>query len=164
MISIIAAMDEKKGIGKNNDLLFRIPEDFKRMKELTVGHPIIMGRKTFESLGAKLSDRTHIVITTDPLTLQNLNYQSDFVVSSLDDALRQAEGSVGSDEIFIFGGGRVFAEAMERGIVDRLYLTLVEGDFGADTFFPDYSGFGKIINEQNGKSGDYKYKFLDLEK
>ncbi len=164
MVSIIAAMDEKRGIGKNNDLLFRIPEDFKRMKGLTVGHPIIMGRNTFESLGAKLSDRTHIVITSDPLSLQNLNYQSDFVVSSLDEALRQAEASIGSDEIFIFGGGQVFRQALERGIVDRLYLTLVEGDFGADTFFPDYSEFGKITNEQSGKSGDIKYKFLDLEK
>jgi len=164
MINIIAAMDEKRGIGKNNDLLFKISDDFKRMKELTLGHPVVMGRKTFESLGLKLEGRTHVVITSDPLNIQGLDYQSDITASSLEEGIKQAQNSPGSDEIFIFGGGRVFAEALENGLVEKLYLTIVDGDYGADVFFPDYSEFGNIVSEESGKSDGYKYKFLDIEK
>jgi|SRR3989344_6803374 len=164
MISIVAAMDQKRGIGHDNELLFKIPEDFERVKSLTIGHPIIMGRNTFESLGRKLPDRIHIVITSNPLSLKDLNYQSDITVLSLDEAITQAQNLPGSDEIFIFGGGQVFAEALDKGVVDKLYLTIVEGEFGADTFFPDYSMFGKVLNETKGKSGGYKYRFIDLEK
>jgi len=80
MINIVAALDQKRGIGKNNDLLFRIPEDFERMKTLTNGHPLVMGRKTFESIGRKLPNRTSIVITSDPSNLKDLSYQPDRTV------------------------------------------------------------------------------------
>jgi dihydrofolate reductase len=76
-ISIIAAIDEKRGLGKNNDLLFKIPEDMKRLRQITTGHPLVMGRKTFESLGRLLPDRTHIVITHDPKRLKHLTYQPE---------------------------------------------------------------------------------------
>ncbi|KKR72192.1 MAG: Dihydrofolate reductase, partial [Candidatus Levybacteria bacterium GW2011_GWC2_40_7] len=76
-------MDEKRGIGKGNDLLFKIPEDFERMKKLTMGHPLVMGRKTFESLGRKLPGRSHIVITHDPSSLEGLPFSPDKTVSSL---------------------------------------------------------------------------------
>lgn len=172
MISIIAAMDEKRGIGKNNGLLFRIPQDFERMKRLTMGHPLVMGRRTFESLGRKLPGRSHIVITRDPSSLEGLNYAPDEILGSLEEGLQLAKTKDGHDEIFIFGGGQVFKEAIEKGLVDRLYLTIVQGDFGADTFFPDYSKFDRVIKEQSGESrsagsgqvGEYKYTFLDLEK
>lgn len=160
-ISIIAALDSKNGIGKDGQLLFKIPEDFKRMKELSIGHPIIMGRKTFESIGKVLPGRTNIVITRNAnLTrshLANLN-----VVMSLEEALDVAQESPGSDEIFVFGGGDIFRQVM--GKVDKLYLTLVEGDFGADTFFPDYLEFKKVIYEKSGEYGEYRYKFMDLER
>ena len=169
MISIIAAIDSKRGLGKNNDLLFKIPEDFKRMQKLTMGHPIIMGRRTFESIGRVLPGRTNIVITQNKdfqlpdLASQGLALRS-YVVNSLEGAIEVAKKSPGSDEVIIFGGGQVFKEAIEKGLVDRLYLTIVEGDFGADTFFPDYFEFDKVISEQKGQSGKYNYKFLDLEK
>ncbi len=156
MISIIAALDEKRGIGKDNDLLFRIPEDFERMKNLTMGHPLVMGRK--------LPGRYHVVITSNLSNLESLPYSANVVVDSLEEGLEKAKNAPGSEEIFIFGGGQIFKEAMEKDLVNSLYLTLVEGDYGADTFFPDYSQFDKVLKETSGRSGEYKYKFLDLEK
>lgn len=160
MISIIAAMDEKRGIGKDNKIPWHISEDFKRVKALTTGHPIIMGRKTYESIGKVLPDRTTIIISRDP----ELDVPEAFIVSSLDMALEAASDVVGSEEVFIFGGGQVFKEALEQGMVDRLYLTVIEGDFKCDTFFPDYVSAGyEIVKEEGGESGEYKYKFLTLE-
>lgn len=159
MISIIAAIDGKRGIGKGNDLLFRIPEDFKRMKELTNGHPIIMGRKTFESIGRVLPKRTNIIITRD----RNYMAEGTTVVHSLAEGIKAAKKSPGLDEIFIFGGGQIFAKALP--IVDRLYLTFVKGDYGADTFFPEYSSsFTKVISQESSESDGYRYTFLTLER
>lgn len=166
MINIIAAMDEKRGIGKNNDLLFRLDADFERMKALTRGHPLVMGRKTFESIGRVLQDRTSIVITHDPNKVRAVSFYDPSVeiVRSLSEGIEKAKQSPGGSEIFVFGGGEIFREAIENGIVDRLYLTKVEGDWGADTYFPDYSQFKKVIHEETGNEGEYKFRFIDLEK
>lgn len=166
LVSIIAAMDEKRGIGKNNDLLFRIPEDFERMRGLTRGHPLIMGRKTFESIGRLLPDRTSIVITRDPQRVKSVSFYSPEVevVPALTEGIEKAKQSPGSEEIFIFGGGEIFKEAIEKGVVDKLYLTVAEGDFGADTFFPDYSEFKRVIKEEFGESKGIKFRFIDLER
>lgn len=158
MISVIASLDSKRGIGKNNQLLFKIPEDFARMKNLSTGHPIIMGRKTFESIGRVLPNRTNIIVTRD----LKYSFEGAVVAHSLEEALEIAKNSEGSDEIFIFGGAQIFEQALPK--VDRLYLTLVEGDFRADTFFPDYSEFKKVINEQSGQFENLKYKFIDIER
>lgn len=163
-ISIIAAIDEKRGLGKNNDLLFRIPADHKRVREVTREHPLVMGRKTFESLGRLLPKRTHIVITRDPHSLDHLDYKPEFVVSSLEEGIEEAKKAPGSDEIFVFGGGQIFKEAIEKGLVDRLYLTIVKGDYGADTFFPDYSQFTKVLRDEDHESDGYTFRFLDVEK
>lgn len=163
-VSIIVAMDEKRGIGKNNDLLFRIPEDAKRMREITTGHPLIMGRKTFESLGRLLPQRTHIVVTRNPDSLKNLPYQPHAIVSSVKEGIEIAKNYSGNDEVFIFGGGQIYSESLKEGLVDKLYLTIVEGDYGADTFFPDYPEFKKIVFKKSSQNEKYKYKFLDLEK
>ncbi len=163
-VSIIAAIDEKRGLGKNNDLLFKIPEDMKRLREITTGHPLVMGRKTFESLGRLLPNRTHIVITRDTLKIEKLAYHPEAVVVSLEDGIDVGKKSDGGDEVFIFGGGQVFKEAIEKGMVDRLYLTIVEGDYGADIFFPEYPEFTKIVSEEKRESDGFKYKFLTLEK
>ncbi len=173
-ISIIAALDSKNGIGKGNDLLFRIAEDFARMQKLTMGHPIIMGRKTFESIGRILPGRTNIIITTNikykisPASTSeagraNIKDQNLIVVHSLEEGIEKAKEVPGSDEIFIFGGGQIFKEALDKNLVDKLYLTIVEGDYSADTFFPDYSSF-RVVSEQEHESGDYKFKFLTLTK
>lgn len=158
MISIIAALDSKRGIGRGGKIPWHIPEDFARVKHLTTEHPIIMGRKTYESIGKVLPDRTNIIVSTN----SDLDIPGSIIVSSFEMALEAAYDSPGHSEIFIFGGGQIYNQAMEEGIVDRLYLTLVEGDYGADTFFPEYSDF-EIIKEEKGESGKYKYKFLTLE-
>lgn len=165
IVSAIAAIDEKRGLGKNNDLLFRFPADSKRVREKTKGHPIIMGRRTYDSIGRPLPNRTNIVITRD----QNYSAEDIVVVHSLDDAIKIAketeepkETKETEGEIFIFGGGEIFKEALP--VTDRLYLTVVEGDYGADTFFPDYSEFKKILKEEKGEEEGYKYTFLDLER
>jgi dihydrofolate reductase len=168
-ISIIVAIDSKNGIGKNGQLLFRIPEDFKRMSEITNGHPILMGRTTWESLPEKrrpLPGRYNIVITRNEGYLINgaREGKNFAIVKSLEDAIEKAKSCLGSEEVFVFGGGQIFKEAMKKNLVDKLYLTIVEGDFGADTFFPDYSDFRKVVFEKKGGSGEYKYKFLELEK
>lgn len=163
-VSIIAAIDEKRGLGKGNELLFKIPGDMQRLRTLTTGHPLVMGRKTFESIGRKLPNRTHIVITRDPSHLQTLPYQPDVVVSSLEEGLEKAKAFIGAEEIFIFGGGQIFTEAIEKKLVDRLYLTIVKGEYDADTFFPEYPDFVHEINREDHEEDGYTYSFIDLEK
>src|SRR3989338_7621685 len=141
-ISMIVAMDEKRGIGKDNSLMWKIPGELARFKQITMGHPIIMGRKTFESIGRVLPGRKNIIITRDG----NYKVAGAEVVNSLEEALIQAK-SGNTDEIFIIGGGQIFEQALS--LTDRLYLTLVKGDFKADTFFPDYSDFKKEISRKN---------------
>ncbi len=167
MISLIAAMDAKRGIGKDNSIPWHISEDFKRLKKITSGHPIIMGRKTYESLGKPLSDRTNIIISRNPARFHQLVEDSNNFVScnSLEEAVNIANKSDGKDEIFIFGGGQIFTEALEKGIVDKLYLTIIEGEYESDTFFPDYVSAGfKIVSEEKHDNGKYKFKFVNLER
>lgn len=157
-------MSENRVIGKDNKIPWHISEDFKRFKEITRGHPVIMGRKTWESLPIKpLPGRYNIVITRDlGFKINDLREGKNFiVVSSLEEALKVAKG-VEREEIFIIGGGQIFQQAIS--IADKLYLTIVEGNFEGDAFFPDYSDFKKVVFEQEGKSEGYKYKFLELEK
>lgn len=164
MISIVVALDEKRGIGKGNDLLFKIPEDFERMKSLTIGHPIIMGRRTFESIGRVLPGRYNIVITRDPdFEFAELSGDKGTIVDSLENAIIEAKKTPGNNEIIIFGGGQVFRQALEKGLVDKLFLTIVEGDYGADTFFPEYPGF-RVVKEEKREKDGFTYSFVDLEK
>ena len=155
-ISLVAAIASgNRAIGNNNRLIYHIPEDLKRFKQITSGHPIIMGRKTFESIGMPLPNRTNIVITHDP------EYYAEgvTVVHSVEEALKEAEGT---DEVFIIGGGQIYQEVIDKA--DKLYLTIVEGNPDADTFFPDYSEFKKVVFEESHESDGLKYKFLDLER
>ena len=169
-------MDEKRGIGKDNKIPWHISEDFKRFKKITSGHPIIMGRKTWDSLPFKpLPNRTNIIVTHDlnfsPHQIhhklrncsicESLGYA---VVNSLEQAIDVAKKKErdNNGEIFIIGGGQIFQQALP--FADRLYLTIVEGEFDADTFFPDYSSFKKVVFEESHASGGYKYKFLELER
>ncbi|MBI4089416.1 MAG: dihydrofolate reductase [Candidatus Levybacteria bacterium] len=164
-ISIIAAIGKNRELGKNGKIPWHIPEDFKRFKALTSGHPVIMGRKTWESLPIKpLPGRYNIVITRDVgFKINDLRKGKDFTVAnSLEEALRLTKSAQGDNEVFVIGGGQIYQQAI--GIADKLYLTIVEGTFDADTFFPDYSDFKKKVFEQAGESEGYKYKFLELEK
>lgn len=159
-ISLIVAMDEKRGIGKNNKIPWHIPEDSKWFHEKTVGHVVIMGRKTFESIGKPLSNRTNIIITHDTnYIIQNIKDVK--IADSLNEAIKLGK-EIEHEELFIIGGGQVYEQGIK--FADRLYLTIIEEEFEADTFFPDYSAFKKVIFEKPGESGGYKYKFLILEK
>lgn len=161
-ISAIVAMDEKRGIGKGNKLPFHIKEDFERMHKIIAGHPLIMGRKTHESIGRVIPGCTNVVITRDP-EYKKSHLEGCIVCPSLEEALQQASLAQGSDEIFIFGGGEIYKQAMP--VTQKLYLTIVKGDFKTDTFFPDYSDFKKVIWESEEKeAGEFKYKFLELER
>ena len=131
IISIIAAMDRKRGIGVDNKLPWRLSADLKRFRELTMGHHIIVGRKTFESIGRPLPGRRMIVVTRD------VNYKAEGcdVAHSVEGATRLARER-GESEVFICGGAEIYAQTIE--IVDRMYLTFVDAEVAADTFFPEF--------------------------
>ena len=161
MISVIAAIGERtRALGKDNDLLFKISEDLKRFKMLTTGHPIIMGRKTWESLPRRpLPGRTNIVVTKQ----EGYGAEGALMVSSIEEALSKAKESSGSEEIFVIGGGEIYNAALPH--TSRLYLTLVADDSEGDVYFPSYDEFSKIIEksepkEENGLS----YTYVTLER
>lgn len=131
IVSLIAAMDNRRGIGRENQLPWRLSADLKKFRELTMGHHIIVGRKTFESIGKPLPGRQMIVVTRD----------RDFLAAgcairhSLIDAIALAS-SHGESEVFICGGAEIYSQSI--ALADRLYLTLVDAETDADTFFPEF--------------------------
>lgn len=158
-ISLIAAIASgNRALGKDNKLIYKIPEDMQRFKQLTTGHAVIMGRKTFESIGRPLPNRLNIVVTTHP---EDLKEKGVFTAGNIKEALDLAEEKE-KREIFIIGGGKIFEEAIWRA--DKLYLTIVYDNPDADTYFPDYSQFRTVVFEKEGQSGNLKYKFVDLER
>src|SRR5215469_5276330 len=131
IVSLIAAMDESQGIGVNNRLPWRLSADLKRFKALTMGHHIIVGRHTFESIGKPLPGRHTIILTN------RHDFRADgcATADSLDAALNLARQD-GESEVFVCGGARVFQDALP--IADRFYLTVVHANVAADTFFPQW--------------------------
>ncbi|MEK7558884.1 MAG: dihydrofolate reductase [Patescibacteria group bacterium] len=171
-VSIIVAIDEKRGIGKNNSIPWHLSADLKRFKALTTGHTIIMGRKTWDSLPKKpLPNRLNIVLSRDS-SRQEVQADPESPVLfffELNLALKEAIGfeterNKENPEIFIIGGAQIFQQAIDMGVADRLYLTQVEGDFGCDTFFPDYAEFKKVLSEESGEENGIKYKYINLER
>ncbi len=160
-VSLIAALGERtRAIGHGNGLLWQLPEDLKRFKALTSGHPVVMGRKTWESLPERfrpLPGRTNIVVTRDAA----YDAASAEVAASLEDALARASRAPGGEEVFVIGGGELYAAALPYA--DRLYLTLVDDDTEGDTHFPDYSEFTKVI-EDTPVENDPPYRFVTLER
>lgn len=130
IISLLVAMDEKRGIGKDGKLPWRLSSDLKRFRELTMGHHLIVGRKTFESIGKALPGRRTIVVT------RNLEFKPDGcqVAVSLEAAIETARIN-GETEAFVIGGADIYAQALD--IADWIYLTQVHAEVDADTFFPE---------------------------
>ena len=155
-ISIIAATSTNDALGKNNDLIWHLPNDFKRFKSMTTGHYIIMGRKTFESFPKPLPNRTHIIIT------KNKNYKvaGHLIVHSLKEALNCIPKS--EEKAFIIGGGEIYRQSLS--IADEIELTRVNGHFEADTFFPKInSSEWELIKEEEhpaDEKHDYSFRFL----
>lgn len=156
-ISIIAAIGSNRELGKDNKLLWHIGEDLARFKQLTLGHPVIMGRTTYESIGKPLPGRLNIILTRD----KDFKAPGCRIARSLKEAVEKAQ-SRDSREIFIIGGGNVYQQAIK--MADKLYLTIVKGTFSADTFFPEYSDFKKILYKKKSSNDKYKYTFLELVK
>jgi dihydrofolate reductase len=158
-LSIIAAMSANRVIGSNNDLPWRLPADWKRFKSLTMGHHLIMGRKTFESIGQPLPGRTTVVIT----------HQTDYapegvlVAHSVEQALKMAAGD---DEVFIAGGAQIYEQMLPRA--DRLYLTSIHEEFEGDTDFPEFEESDwDLISEESyapDERNPYPYTFLIYER
>ncbi|APG60319.1 dihydrofolate reductase [Christiangramia salexigens] len=150
MLTMIAAAAENNALGKDNDLVWHLPDDFKRFKRLTSGHHIIMGRKTFESFPKLLPDRTHVIITRK----KDYNPDGCIVVNSLEEAVKVSKLD---DQPFIIGGGEIYKMGME--IADRIELTRVHGEFDADTYFPEIDeNKWKVVKDQFHEK-DEKHKF-----
>ncbi len=146
-ISIIAAMAENRVIGKDNDLVWHLPEDFKFFKEKTKEHVIIMGRKTYESLGKALKNRTNVVVSRNP----DFSPSDAKKFSSLEDALNFAK-KVETEEIFIIGGANIYQQALP--ISTHMYLTHVHESFEGDTFFPEFGDEWEKIGEDPRRSDE----------
>lgn len=156
MLTIIAAAAENNALGKDNQLLWHLPEDFKRFKTLTSGHFIIMGRKTFESFPKPLPNRTHIIITRQP------NYQapdSCIVAPSLEKAMELCPKN---EETFVIGGGEIYQQAL--GVVDKIDVTRVHTTLDADTFFPtiDPTLWEMVFEEFHPKDDKHAFDFTFL--
>lgn len=128
MIIMIAAVAENNALGKNNNLLWHLPQDFKRFKEITSGHHIIMGRKTFESFPKPLPNRTHIVISRQ----KNLLLEGCIIVESLEKAIAVCPKN---EDLYIIGGGEIYSQSIP--IADELDITRVHHSFEADVYFPE---------------------------
>jgi len=128
LLSIIVAVSENGIIGLDNQLIWRLPDDLKRFKKLTLGHPMIMGRKTFESIGKPLPGRQSIIITRD----KDFSFEGTIVVHSLQEAIEVAK-KIETEEAFIIGGGDIYRQV--QGNCDRLYITEVHTQTQGDTFF-----------------------------
>lgn len=159
-IGVIAAIGRDRGLGKDNELLWSIPDDLKRFKALTTGHPVIMGRKTWESIPEKyrpLSNRTNIVITGD----SSYEAPGAIVVRSFPEALSRARDTEGAEEIFAIGGSRVYECALP--FATNLYLTLIDDQKPADVFFPAYeTEFTKELARDERNWEGLSYTWLDL--
>lgn len=156
-ICIIAAMSENRVIGKDGQIPWRIPEDLRRFKELTTPHPIIMGRKTFDSIGRPLPKRSNIVLSRDI----DFNPIGIYRTPRLKDAISFAS-ELDKERIFIIGGGEIYRQTLY--LTQRLFLTVIDGNFEGDTYFPNYSVFNKVVYEEHRESNGFRYRFLELEK
>lgn len=161
LISIIAAADENDVIGSGGKLLWDLPDDFKRMKELTMGKPLIMGRKTHASIGRALPGRRNIVITRDP----GAKFPGCEVAHSLDRALALAREG-GAEEAIVFGGGEIYRQAI--GIADRIYLTRVHARLRGDSAFPkiDPAQWAEVRREFHPADARhlFAFTFVDYER
>tara|TARA_X000000950_G_C13695022_1_gene569723 strand:- start:285 stop:773 length:489 start_codon:yes stop_codon:yes gene_type:complete len=161
MITIIAAIAKNNALGKDNDLIWHLPADLKRFKNVTSGHPILMGRNTFESIGKPLPNRTTVIIT------RNKDYVKEgcLIANSVEEAIELVQDK---PEIFIIGGAQVYNYAMKNNLVDALDITQVHHKFEADAFFPEIDAdVWQLVKQEDFKADDkniYDYSFLRFEK
>ena len=161
IISLLVAMDEAGGIGRAGKLPWRLSADMKRFRELTMGHHIIVGRKTFESIGKALPGRDMIVVTRG----ESLKFDGCLTARSVEAAIALARER-GETEVFVCGGAEIYAHAL--GVAKRIYLTQVHAKVDADTFFPEFaaSAWRETENsfQQANEKNQYPFTFKVLER
>lgn len=162
LISSIVSVDKKNGIGKGNKIPWNIPKDRKWFKEKTLGHVVIMGRNTFlsilDSLGKPLPGRINIVVSrSSGSSIEGVHF-----VGSIEEGMNLGRKLEKNGEIFFIGGAQIYKDSLKY--TNRLYLTLVEGKFDCDTFFPDYSDFKKEIFSQKDSDNGVNFVFKILER
>jgi dihydrofolate reductase len=162
-ISMIAALGARnRALGKDGDLLWHIPEDLKRFRELTCGHPVVMGRKTWESLPESvhpLPGRVNFVVTRQ----SGYEAKGATVVAGLETAIEAAKFAPGGEEVFVIGGGEIYAAALPHA--NRLYLTLIDDEKEGDSFFPEYEKeFTKETFREDREWNGIKYSWVNLER
>ncbi|MFQ6370790.1 type 3 dihydrofolate reductase [Shewanella sp. YIC-542] len=156
-IALIAAMANNRVIGKDNNMPWHLPEDLRHFKQVTMGKPVVMGRRTFQSIGRPLPGRQNIVITREA----QLQFAGVTMASSLSDAVAKADTC---DELMIIGGGQLYQEALP--LADKLYLTHIELDVAGDTWFPqwDDGSWLKIAEDSNRSADGLAYHFVTYQK
>lgn len=157
MLSIIVAVAENNVIGKDNKLIWHLPADLKRFKEITTGHTIIMGRKTFESLGRVLPNRKHVILCNDmKMNIEDENVEILEDISMLDKYIQDTE------EHFVIGGATIYKLLMPKA--NKIYLTLIHEKFDGDVYFPEISDDEwKIVDRTSGitdEKNPYNYEFI----
>lgn len=160
-IVAIAAIGRNRELGKDNELLWKIPDDLKRFKERTTGHPIILGRKTFESivgyLGKPLPNRQNIVVTRD----SGWSYEGVTTASSVQEAIDKAQ-MMDSEQVSIGGGAQIYEAALPY--TDTLLLTIVDAEAEADSFFPDFADSFTAVSREDREHEGLKYAFVELQR
>ena len=159
MISIIVAIAKNGVIGDKNTLLWHLREDMIHFRTITSGHPVVMGRKTYDSIGRPLPKRTNVVITRDT----ELQIEGCTMAHSLTEAVEMFDSS---EEVFIIGGAQIYSQAMP--LADRLYLTIIDKEYEGDSSFPeiDYNSWRQISCEkiERGEEFEYPFSFITLER
>lgn len=162
IISIIAALGKNFEIGKNNDLIWHLPKDMAFFTETTTNHHVIMGRRNYDSIPLKyrpLKNRPNIIVTRQ----QGFIAENCSVVNTIEAGINLAKVN-GENECFIIGGGQIYTEALERGLVNRMYLTHIDEAFDADTFFPSFNASEwtttVVLSHQKDEKNKYDFEVL----
>ena len=156
IISIIAAIDKNRGIGKDGKMLVDLPPDLKHFKEITLNHIVVAGRKTYQSIGQFLPERTNMVLSRD----SEFEAVGCMVLPTVKKALEYAKQS-GEEEVFFIGGGDIYEQVIKYA--DKLYLTLMDKTWSADTFFPKYNKFKNLASESEEQEYQgLKFKYIEL--
>mgnify|MGYP003403621138 CR=1 len=150
MITLIAACSSNRVIGKDNTLIWNVPGDLKRFKELTYGNPILMGRKTFDSIGRPLPKRTNIVVTRD----NNWSREGVFVYNDINEAISEYKNT----NLFVIGGGEIYSSLID--IADKIELTLIDKEFDGDSYFPELDDKWIVENSESMTCEEFNYHYI----
>ncbi len=150
MITLIAACSSNRVIGKDNKLIWNVPGDLKRFKELTTGNPILMGRKTFDSIGRPLPKRTNIVVTRD----KNWSKEGVIIYNNIDEAISE----YGNSNLFVIGGGEIYSSLID--IADKIELTLIDKEFDGDSYFPEIDDKWVVENSESITCDEFNYQYI----